>query len=118
MCYIPKLLLFSPAPGKPENFKVSKLTSHSAHLLWRPGQVSNMLKTTSYEVQYREALTGNTSWLSEATESRSNNLNVSSLTPFTVYSFRVRGINILGPGLFSDELSNMRTLEAGMMFIQ
>ncbi len=72
-------------PEKPEDLKISQVTSNSLQLSWSPSADPDG-EVTGYEVSHK---TGNGNW-QVGTDTTQTNVIVSGLQPDTSYTFRVR----------------------------
>ncbi|XP_017760101.1 PREDICTED: protein turtle-like isoform X1 [Eufriesea mexicana] len=106
-----QLIVEGTEPHAPHNVSGSA-TEFSVTLTWLPGYSGGPDYKQDYTIWYRES--GTSEWkMIPVTPSGSTTVTINSLTPSTLYEFKVIGKNALGDGMLS-KLITIRTLDVAL----
>ena len=109
---IPVIIINTVPTGTPRNV-VTSATSRSVNVSWDSIDcIESNGVITGYEVEFSQMAT----IVIPLGEVVGETFTADSLQPFSVYTFRVAGVNIAGRGQFTDVII-IRTLEDGVFFV-
>lgn len=103
-----------PEPPSVPQISRSQIQSQQITFSWTPGR-DGYAPLRYYTVQLREN-EGNWVSLAERIDPNANSYTAQNLKPFTLYQFRIRATNDIGPSKFSRESIDVRTLPAPPAF--
>ncbi|XP_040085931.1 protein sidekick-1 [Oryx dammah] len=102
-------------PGAPSNLVISNISPRSATLQFRPGY-DGKTAISRWIVQGQVGAIGDEEeWVTlceEENEPDAQMLEIPDLTPYTHYRFRMRQVNVVGAGPFSQSSRVIQTLQA------
>ncbi|XP_068823910.1 protein sidekick-1 [Capricornis sumatraensis] len=102
-------------PGAPSNLVISNISPRSATLQFRPGY-DGKTAISRWIVQGQVGAVGDEEeWVTlceEENEPDAQMLEIPDLTPYTHYRFRMRQVNVVGAGPFSQSSRVIQTLQA------
>uniref|UniRef100_A0A8C6FRP3 Sidekick cell adhesion molecule 1 n=1 Tax=Moschus moschiferus TaxID=68415 RepID=A0A8C6FRP3_MOSMO len=102
-------------PGAPSNLVISNISPRSATLQFRPGY-DGKTAISRWIVQGQVGAIGDEEeWVTlceEENEPDARTLEIPDLTPYTRYRFRMRQVNVVGAGPFSQSSRVIQTLQA------
>ncbi|CAI9173366.1 unnamed protein product [Rangifer tarandus platyrhynchus] len=102
-------------PGAPSNLVISNISPRSATLQFRPGY-DGKTAISRWIVQGQVGTIGDEEeWVTlceEENEPDAQTLEIPDLTPYTHYRFRMRQVNVVGAGPFSQSSRVIQTLQA------
>ncbi|XP_076348143.1 cell adhesion molecule Dscam2-like [Tachypleus tridentatus] len=98
-------------PDSIHNIQVEKVTSHDVFLTWSLPYNGNS-EITEFQVQWREDHDQWTQINQKLMSGSETAATISNLKPQTLYRFRVRAVNSIGIGRFSNEIQQETAVEA------